>query len=55
MFELVLVIHGEKRDTYLPVTKAPNEEIIYRYIEDHPNIKVADYKIFELVKSHTNG
>lgn len=55
MFELVIVLRGERRDVYLPVTKSMEKEAIYRYIDEHPNIQVADYKIFELVRSHCNG
>lgn len=55
MFELVIVLRGERRDIYLPVIKSMEKEAIYRYIDENPDIQVVDYKIFELVRSHGNG
>lgn len=55
MFELVIVVHGEKKDVYLPVAKSPDKELIYWYIDEHPEIRDADYKVFDLMRSHSNG
>lgn len=55
MFELVMVISGEKREVYIPVLKSMNKEDVYNYIEKHPELYDSDFKIFHLVREHGNG
>lgn len=55
MFELVIVLHGEKRSVYLPVFKSMKEEDLYEWFENHPEFHDEDYKIFKTIREHGNG
>lgn len=55
MFELVIVLHGERRDAYLPVFKSMKEEDLYTWFENHPEFHDEDYKIFKTIREHGNG